>query len=277
MNLESFLSRGRYREMLMHNNKMQLVKECVRKHQNALGLDRIVWLEYRVVGKFYKRSTYDYDQVGIKEFLANLGILQDMVKIDWLKLSRSEQESISKITTKPFETFSYRPNKEWGVSAEELMRFSKEIEGYRLNMLVREWVIENGKYKALESEWERIKGNTKYNAINHESLEEYGTFRVVVLYPEISGRVLCRAIGEETIVRYGNVDGQTLETYAAKGFYPVKSISEFRKLKNVQLNYTLMHLESEERMNSFLEGRRKMLSTLSIKSELDWEGTDLSL
>ncbi|MFC0215039.1 hypothetical protein ACFFK0_21830 [Paenibacillus chartarius] len=259
--LRTFVESGRYCELDRNKKQLAILRDIIKGHQSKIGVKRMEWAEQGVVGIFEGYRIYDYDMAGLKTILADLGLLPLICQVEWSVLSEVEQELMkSWVVSQPI-SIRITVKKDQKRDKEALNNiFEERISKLELTQLVNEWKIKKMENDLLTDQWKRLRQNLQAQLPAPSSYRfDFGTVSCYTTDPLISCVNLYNQLGEEVVMKYGQVDLSLLPVYMAKGFFSKNDIKRYRKVTDMRLKYTLMQIHTEQRRREFyLEYLRRL-------------------
>lgn len=268
--LERFIELGYYEQLktlVKHTDKL---KKLVREEVEEQDIKRYVWEEHGVVGKFRNIKRYKYDHKRLNEHLLNLGILpfaatikKELLldaEIDVLNLIRGDKDlTINKVRFFPKRVFQVAaPN--------TTIKPSLILNQLCISDCVYLWreykrLIDNSK-----NQWSSILTTISicdYEEEYHEIQSNYGKVTIQKEHKYSSLDVL-KLLGEEVLLRCSQINSEKLEEFAVRGFISKVEINKYRQILNIERQFLLMELSSEEKAETWLFNRREKLRQINV-------------
>ncbi|OBA03954.1 hypothetical protein A9P44_20260 [Paenibacillus polymyxa] len=266
--LELFIKEGNYKNLKRMEKEIAIIRNSVMKHQESLGLKRMVWLKQRVVGTFSSVYTYEEDKRNLFDFLNSFGLLPFVLNITWDKLLPEDQKKLEQFATPKQSYLRFSPKKSLWIDADELRGFEVHVKQLDIIQQIEEWKRIR---LLLDRELQR------WNALRKTSVREmekeiqridlsFGSLNVVIPSPQLKAIDVLDQLSEDSLVNAGCINYELVMEYAAKGFFKKSEINRFRQIKNITSKYVLTKLEKDERMYEFFLRKQHRLSRLSQES-----------
>ncbi|WP_145410824.1 hypothetical protein [Paenibacillus xylanexedens] len=252
--LRVFVESGKYHALELNIKKTAILREKIRKHQTNIGVKRMEWTEQGVVGVFEGYRIYDIDVDLLKTFLADLGLLPVLYKVDWSALSSEEQERMKPWVLSQLPTIRFTTKKDSKSNINILSNFEERIGELELVQLVEEWKLQKTENDFLTTKWKNIRMNlqSELSAPCCYRLG-FGTISCSGTAPLISTIDLYNQLGEDVIMKNGKVNSSLLPVYMAQGFFTKRDLKRYRKVIDIRLKYTLMQIHAEQRRREYYQ------------------------
>ncbi len=259
--LRTFVESGRYDELDLNIKKLAILRDNIKEHQSNVGVKRMEWTEQGVVGIFEGYRIYDSDMEGLKTFLADLGLLPLLCKVEWSVLSEEEQERMKPWAVSQLSSVRFTPKKDRKSDIDTLSNFEKRVCKLEVVQLVDEWRLRKMRSDLLTNQWKsiRLKLQAELSAPGCYRFD-FGTINCSTTAPLLSTTDLYHQLGEEAVMKYGKVDSSLLPAYMAKGFFSKNDLKRYRKVIDIRLKYTLMQIHAEQRRREFYQEYFRKLS-----------------
>jgi len=264
-----FLSSGKYKRLLTTEKYLEVLRERIRHYQETTGHERVEWSEQGVVGKFMNFRKYEYDEVGLKEFLDERGLLPVVSTVKWKDLSVDAQESIGEFNSTIREDMKFIPNAEMRMKKDEVEDYKRKIHNLNIDDLVCRWKETKDEYKSLSKLWDWICLNSPAVLSNPDQYKKYGTVLSIRPDPIIDAVHVFKCLGSNSFMKHCKVQEDLVIQYGLKGYYSLKETRKFRILTGIQTKYYLMDLHEETRIRDMLDNK---LRRYSIISQLETNG-----
>lgn len=255
-NLMYFLSSGKYKNLHILDKQLKVLRGEIRHYQETIGEQRIEWAEPGVVGKFSNFRKYNYDEVGLKEFLDERGLLPLVSTVKWNDLSVDEQEILGGNKLKIREVLKFIPNAELRTKKDENEDFKNKICNMNIDDLVWLWTEKKYEYKSLSKLWNWICLNSPNVDSDPDQYKIFGTVLYKRVDPIIDAVQAFKSLGNRTFVKLCRVQEELVNLYGLKGYFSLKEIRMFKSLADIQTRYYLMELHEETRVREMLENKQ---------------------
>jgi hypothetical protein len=264
--IKHFVSSGMYKEFKRHEERVKLANRIIRQRQEALDEKRMEWTAAGVVGKFVAFNVYEYDRVGLNEYLMDLGILPIVASIDAKTLTPAQLTEFLLHLKLPSSFYvRYTPNKLNRVDLTEIADEFSHTDQLSLVDQVHMWKQAKIKLDSMELKWEKARATALESPMllkNKKLSYEFGSFSLIEKALEYQAEDVLRLFGQEVLISSSKVDMTELDEYAAMGFLKKSEIESFRKVIDVDLRYVLIEASKENQMFSYFNRRNQKLASL---------------
>ena len=262
---ETFIEEGKYPHLQQCKTKTKLLTSAMKERLSDSELKRHEFTRYGIVGKFVAKKIYDIDYIALNEYLYDLGLLLFVVEIDEKKLLRESiliYDLIQEFRLP--DTFYIRP------SFNKAGRFLNEVrnfeitEQWSLDDMARTLAILKPQVKALSRQYELLKRKTlrlpeirelerlpkeKRRPIRHK----YGSLSLVEKPPKYDVSKIYECFGEGILIEYGKPNSKKLDDFILNGTITQSEIDQFKKVKDIRLDFSVMTLEDEAKILQMLD------------------------
>ncbi|MBB3112118.1 hypothetical protein FHS18_004196 [Paenibacillus phyllosphaerae] len=268
IHLNHFIESGYYEQLKECIKYADKLKDRIRDKLDNQEIDRYVWEENGVVGKFRILKRYRYDHANLHEYLFNYGLLPVTTSIKTELLFDHEKkilkEAMGDELTKEIQVRFHRDNKSDIPS--RLNRKTLEVSQISTSDCVQLWMDNKRVLDILTKQWNLIKsaiGDCYSNGDNREVRSEHGrlTIRKKYIIPPLN---VLGILGEEALLRSAYINTEKLEEYAVRGFLSKLEINKFRQVTSINRQFLLMELEVEKKVEAWLSRRREKLMKISM-------------
>ncbi|WP_442602778.1 hypothetical protein [Paenibacillus sp. KN14-4R] len=139
VSLRTFVGGGRCHELDLNIKQLAILRDIIKEHQSNVGVKRMEWTEQGLVGTFEGYRIYDSDMEGLKTFLADLGLLPLLSKVEWSVLSEEEQERMKPWAVSQPSSIRFTVKKDHKSDINTMSNFKKRICKLEVVQLVDEW------------------------------------------------------------------------------------------------------------------------------------------
>jgi hypothetical protein len=262
-NLMHFLKSGKYKRLLTLEKQMEILKSRIRQYQELVGERRIEWLEHSVVGKFVNFRKYDHDEVGLKEFLDERGLLPVTSNLRWKELTEEEQRILEPKNAFGRHILKFVPNRENWASKDELEEYKLRTREQRVINLVGEWKEKKKEYTVLSKTWSWICLNSSQILASRDRFIDFGTVSLKQSEPIIDVKQAFIKLGRERFKSVCKPDEELTIEQGLQGYYSLKEVRNYRRMNGIQSRYYLMNMNEETRMRNMLENKLRRYSIIA--------------
>ncbi|WP_308636534.1 hypothetical protein [Paenibacillus silvisoli] len=248
--LRRFIANGDYLRMLEAERKYKLLYEQIREYQDAIGMRRIYWQTEGVVGFFDSVRVFEEDSIKLKEYLMQLGLLPVVVKVSWTALLLEEQNQVKQMVVHLPASLKLVISKKITTNPQQLKEFTNVIDKQCVKNKVLLWKREKMIYENLKKEWNKIKSALLVEMHPNEIIQfDYGSVSCFSKDPIIRNTDIYQELGEEVLMSRGKIDSKQLTFYMTRGFISKREVTQYRKIRDIRIRYTLITLENLIRRN----------------------------
>lgn len=268
--LERFIELGYYEQLKTLVKHADTLKNLVRAELEEQDIKRYVWEEHGIVGKFRNVKRYKYDHKRLKEHLFNLGILPVAAtiknellldeEIDVMNLIRGDKDqAINKVRFFPKRVFQ-------AAAPNTIIEPSLILNQLCISDCIYLWREYKRLIDKLKNQWSSILtaiGNCVYKEEYEEIQTSYGKVTIQKEHKYSSLDVL-KLLGEVVLLRCSQINSEKLEDFAVRGFISKVEINKYRQILNIERQFLLMELSSEEKAETWLFNRREKLRQINV-------------
>jgi hypothetical protein len=249
--MEDVFESGLYREMKTAENKLDTIKGTLRKKFKD-GESKRYELSHNLVAKFVPSPVYETDEVGLKEFLDDLGILTKTVTLK-AKVFKEEPATLEllKPFRKPIEYFAqfYLNNNGKQHIDKEEYDFNGSLEHLVINFKQQKSCLERkqSRYKEIM----RKIGDCPFLRQSRSVKSNYGTCKLREKDIEFYTDSIYKQLGNDFLIKHGQVSMKLIDSYIEKGYFSPKEIQSYRKIIDINLRFVVMDQTSEQKQAEF--------------------------
>lgn len=167
--------------------------------------------------------------------------------------------------TQPHKIY-FTPNKTLRVESNRLENYEEWSKSISLIEQVEEWKRRKLRNDILSVDWKRVNQLLVNTSLYQDLLQcDCGTIIYTPVKAIVNGIDIYQGFGQEGLFKYGTIYMSELEIYMAKGFLTKSELSNYRKIIDVRLKYTIMQIQTEEIKNEYYRVRQNHLSIISRK------------
>ncbi|WP_269920056.1 hypothetical protein [Caldifermentibacillus hisashii] len=278
--METFIEEGTYPQLKQTEQKVKLLTSSMRNRLEQNENKRYEFTKYGLVGRFIAKRIYDTDVVGLNEYLYDLGLFLHVVEVDNKKIQENilYYDIIQEFRLP--DTFYLKP------SFNKAGKALTKLDGFEVNDT---WSLEDmacalsimkPELKQLNAAYEQLKKKIlhtpeiqllttlpkeKRTPIKHK----YGSLSVVANQPRYDVAKIYECFGEELLMEYGVPNINKLEAFILNGTITKKEVDQFKTLKDIRLDFTVMTLEDEQRLFQMLDQKQQ---TAAINRRINRRG-----
>jgi len=269
--LEEIFKSGFYRKLKIQENKLNQIKETIKSHF-INGESKRYELPGGLVAKFVPNPIYETDEMGLKEFLYDYGVLQEVVS---LKLKPTAKDEETKDLIKKLEPFQLPVEFGCNIYLKKLGRTfvdknKYEFEQLGLNQLSRKHKIEKALLENTEKIYKEHMELIKQKLLSNKiySIEnDYASCKIRKKELKYNTKVLLNRLGPEFLITHGTVEMKKLDKFIIQGYFSSSDIQQFRKVKEMKLKFLIMDAEIERKQAEFYHQKLLLQSQQKRASE----------
>lgn len=262
---EAFIDEGKYPHLQQCKTKTKLLTSAMKERLSDSEFKRHEFTRYGLVGKFVAKKIYDIDYIALNEYLYDLGLLLFVVEIDEKKLLKENiliYDLIQEFRLP--DTFYIRPSfNKAGRSLNEVRNF-EVTEQWSIDDMARTLAILKPQVKELSWQYELLKRKTirlpeirELERLPKEQREpirhKYGSLSLVAKPPKYDISKIYEYYGEGILIEYGKPDMKKVEKFILSGTITQSEIDQFKKVKDIRLDFSVMTLEDEVKILQMLD------------------------
>lgn len=247
--MEEFIESGFYKRLKILSHEKDLLNRNIYQHLKDHETKRHE-IGNNLVAKFIPVKKFNYDYLGLNEYLYDRGLLQKLTKLSSSNFQKNPD------LLELFKPYSQKPNyyikPSFNKAGREFVRVEEppEIELDLEEASIRKranwlWLrAAEGEYEALKKQMERCQQLFLIGKIKHK-FGSVARIQKPIVYN-------CRKITDEQainkLIEYGKPDIGRLMHYMMKGFISKSELESFRQLTDIKLNFVILDMEEEARM-----------------------------
>lgn len=249
--MEEVFESGLYREMKTAETKLESIKGTIRK-QFEDGESKRYELPQNLVAKFVPFPTYETDELGLKEFLDDYGVL---TQVATLKATTFKEKPELLKQLKPFQ----RPKEyfaQFYLNSAGKAHIDREVYTYsdNLDQLAFNFVSEYRNFEESRSRYKKYMQdieNCPFLRVSKSMKSNFGTCKLREKVIEFNTHSVYNELGNDFLIKYSQISMNAIEEYIAKGYFYSKEINSFRKMIDYNLRFVVMDKETEARQAEF--------------------------
>lgn len=202
-----------------------------------------------LIAKRFSVPKYDTDEISLKEFLANKGVLPLVAKISSNKETKKELKQFIKAMEV---SVRMTPNKNGKFEVEEF-----NFESLEIDELTRIWLKADRKEKLYTFKKEEVEKQILSCSLLKEKKKltcEYGSVSLIETLSFDIDKIY-RELGMGFLIEKASVTLDDLTPYVESGVLKKQEIDQFRKLIKVEERFMILHKQTEEIQMTLLKNR----------------------
>lgn len=266
---ESFMDK--YAHLKQTEKKVKVLTNTLKARLEKSEQKRHEFPKYGMVGRFIAKNIYETDFRGLNEYLYDVGLLFHVVEMDNRILSQPEN-IIYKELLQEFrleDTFFVKPSfNKLGKALNDIPSFAVD-DSWNNEDIVRSIAIMKPQIKNLNREYEALKRRIarlpEIQELGKLPKEErpplkhqFGSLSVINHQPKYDIPRIYECYGERFLIEFGVPNGKVLEDFILNGTISKKEIDQFKTIKDIRLEFTVMSLEDEEKLLSMLDEKQRI-------------------
>ena len=271
---EAFIESHQYGEMKRVENQIKASKTFVKEQLRHQEEKRIAFDDLAMVARYTPKFIYEWDEEGLMEFLTDyltvpLLVSEGVLSIEPKKL-KEEDPTLSLLEDfKKEGKSSLRPafNKKGKLfingRKEMIITSFQSVQRAISNIKRRQQSLEN-----LTSQYEELKSAILQCPVmqSERRLEHaYGSLSLTKVKDSYQQRAILDVHGEEFMIRYGKINITAMQELAKRKFISLNDVHSFRKVTDMRLNFTVMSMESEQRMFDGMKQKERRLMEQAVR------------
>lgn len=267
--METFIEDGYYPELKQSEGKLKKLSSSIREQLKSSEVKRHEFTKHGLVGRFIAKKVYETDYLALNEYLYDVGLLLQVVEIDnkAIKSNFLYYDMIQEFKLE--DTFFVKPN--FNKVGKELNKLPDSFvisDDCAIDDLASQIVMLKPRVKELKNDYERL----KWKLINLPEFEQmmylpkekrepiphkYGSISLVANQPRYNVPAVYDYIGEWLLIEYGKPNSELLERFILNGTISKKEIDQFKTVKTIDLEFSVMTLEDEEKFLNMLDNKNR--------------------
>lgn len=268
--IETFIEEGFYPDLKHTEGKIKIITSSMKERLQESESKRHVFTKYNLVGRFVAKRIYEVDVISLNEYLYDLGLLNQVCEIDNKKIKTNE---LYMAIIEPFklkDTFYIKPN--FNKTGKELIRIEDFAvnDSWSLDDMASSMAVLKPQLKDLEYKYEQLKRailkteemqklmvRPKREPIPHK----YGSLSLLANPPRYDISAIYDYIGEWMLIEYGTPNSERLEQFILNGTITKKEIDQFKTVRDIRLDFSVMSLEDERRILEMLDNKNMIAAS----------------
>lgn len=267
--MERFMEDGKYPLLNQQKGKIEKLTNSVRNKLEESEVKRHEFSEFNMVGKFIAKKVYQTDYIALNEYLYDVGLLLQVAEIDNGAIGSNVLYFDMIQDFKLQDTFYIKPN--FNKVGKALNKGDSPFDvsdEWQIQEIVKQISILKPQVKGLKAEYEQLKRKLmrlpeieKMQSLPKELRtsipHKYGSLSLVANSAKYDIPAIYDYIGEWLLIEYGKPNSELLDRFILNGTISKKDIDQFRTLKDIRLDFTVMTLEDEKKMMDMLDVKNK--------------------
>lgn len=274
--MEKFIEDGTYPELKQTKEKIKKLTSSMRERLESSETKRHEFSKFNLVGRFTAKKIYETDYIGLNEYLYDLGLLLHVVEIDNKKLQSNVLYFDMIQDFKLEDTYYIKPNfNKIGRELNKLPDTFEITDQWKLTDIARDLAILKPRVKVLTNEYEMLMRKMlklpefeKLKTIPKQSRKpvqhKYGSLSLQMNPVKYDISAIYDYIGEWILIEYGKPNTKLLERFILNGTISKKEIDQFRTIVDVELDFSVMSLEDEQKILNMLDEKKRLAATNRI-------------
>lgn len=267
--MEKFMEDGKYPLLNQQKGKIDKLTSSVRKRLEESEVKRHEFNEFNMVGKFIAKKVYHTDYIALNEYLYDIGLLLQVAEIDNNAIDGNVLYFDMIQDFKLSDSFYIKPN--FNKAGKVLNKGNSPFEvpeEWPIEDMVKQISILKPQVKGLKGEYEHLKRKLmrlpeiqKIQSFPKDMRvpipHKYGSLSLVANSAKYDIPAIYDYIGEWLLIEYGKPNSELLERFILNGTISKRDIDQFKTLKDIRLDFTVMTLEDEKKMIDMLDDKNK--------------------
>lgn len=247
---------NRYQDMKKYENEKKAIEKEL---YSRMGDERRFYhKETELVLKLISNNRYNYDTVGLNEFLDSYGILPYTIKFNVKDLS---SEVLSKIN-------AFRLDPEYYVKLNvRLPKQEYNFSELTVSQLLTRWKNINSDYKELSKQYEEARevmlGCTGLNPGKPVKFNN-GSISKIAKQPEFDYMGIVNEYGSQFVIENAEPVITKVTEFMNKGYFLPSEIKQYKELKDVGVKFVILNKYDEDKIYN-------MLGDTKSKASIKWE------
>lgn len=268
--METFIDDGKYPHLKQTEKKIKLLTSSMKERLESSESKRHVFDKYQMVGRFVAKKIYETDTVSLNEYLYDLGLLLHVVEIDNKKIQENELYLDMIQDFKLRETYFLKPNfNKAGKNLGHLSNTYTVTDQWSLDDMSRTLSILKPQLKTLNQQYESVKRQIM-NLKEIQSMmflpkeqrkpipHKYGSLSILANSAKYDISAIFDYIGEWMLIEYGVPNSKLLEQFILNGTITIRELEQFKTVKDLRLEFSVMSLEDEKRLYEMLDNKNRI-------------------
>ncbi|MDE3840974.1 hypothetical protein C0966_17045 (plasmid) [Bacillus methanolicus] len=274
--MEKFIEDGTYPELKQTKEKIKKLTSSMRERLESSETKRHEFSEFNLVGRFTAKKIYETDYIGLNEYLYDLGLLLHVVEIDNKKLQSNVLYFDMIQDFKLEDTYYVKPNfNKIGRELNKLPNTFEITDQWNLTDMARDLAILKPRVKILTNEYEMLMRKMlklpefeKLKTIPKQSRKpvqhKYGSLSLQTNPVKYDISAIYDYIGEWILIEYGKPNAKLLERFILNGTISKKEIDQFKTIVDIELDFSVMSLEDEQKILNMLDEKNRLAAANRI-------------
>ncbi|UNL87514.1 hypothetical protein [Priestia koreensis] len=260
--MEELMLSGLYPSKQHNQAKRNAIKKELMDRLYDSEEKRFVYKQLNGVAKFVTKKIYEVDTYSLNEYLDDKGLLLPIIKINNTMLK--EEPEVAKLLAPYEEEPTYYARPSFNKKGKELNSSRIfPVQSWSDDELMKEYLLLKNQHQSLEAEYKRAMEEMGQCAVLQEKKKltyEYGSISYIPHATRYRIADIHADLGEDFLYIYGEPHHPSLEEFLLKGTISQSEIDQFRTLKDIRVEFTIMSLESEDRQHAMFKERTLQMS-----------------
>jgi hypothetical protein len=268
--MEGFIEEGTYPKLKRTEAKIDILTTSIKQRLQSSEVKRHEFSKYNLVGRFIAKKVYETEIIGLNEYLKDLGLLLHVVEIDNNKMKTNELY-LDMIT--PFvldKSYFIKPNFNKAGKLMNQLTDYEVTEEWKIQDMAKELSILKPLEKSLINDYEKL----KWQLLNSEEMKKlmlqeqrspiphrFGSISLMENPPKYDISKIYQYFGEGLLIDFGVPNGRLLDQFILNGTITKKEIDQFKTVKDIRLDFSVMTLEDEEKLLNLLDNKKRITAT----------------
>ncbi|QOY37666.1 hypothetical protein AWH56_008830 [Anaerobacillus isosaccharinicus] len=250
--MEIFFQNGHYADMKAAEKKADSYKKHIRRIMDSGTRKRLELPHQNIVLKYMKKSVSTIDQIGLNEYLVDVGIFPLVAEIDAKKAKGNELLDLYQLPREHTLGIAVNGNGKVDIDV-------PNVEGLKLKPLVDRYVHFNKINKEVSESYEKLKKqmiSCPQLAEVKKMKHKYGSVYLKELPPKYDNQAIVDDLGLDFLINMGKPNGELLDKFILQGTITKGDIDQFKTVVDYRMDFIIMDLDSENNMMEFLQSKR---------------------
>jgi hypothetical protein len=268
--IEQFIESGKYPQLKQAEKKIKILTSSMKERLETSECKRHVFKKQQLVGRFIAKPIYETDTVALNEYLYDLGLLLHVVEIDNKKIQGNELYFTMIQDFKLPDTFYVKPSfNKAGNALNKLPEPFDVTDDWSLDDMAEMLASLKPEVKILGNEYEKLKVNLlhlqEFQELKRIPKEDrtpikhkYGSLSIVTNPARYNISAIYDYLGEGLLIEYGTPSSKLLEQFILNGTINKSELDQFKTLKDIRLDFSVMTIDDEQKMLEMLDHKNKI-------------------
>lgn len=265
--MNEYINSGGYEKLKQQQSIVDGIKATFKERFMRDEDRRFEFPQHNLVCKFVNKKIYETDHAGLLEYLYDLGLFQEVVKINNKKLNNEPFMKLQLEPLKEKSTYYLKPSFKRTFQV-ELQEF--DTAQHENNDLARIFHFHNNKLKHLTNDYDQLK---KLLLKDLELLDknkvafDVGSISRIANAATYNLNAIVDEFGLSTLIEYGTTDNKLLDKFILRGTISPKEINQFRKVIDERTDFIVIPLDVEQKQREISLERKITASQNLMRAE----------